>query len=353
MNTNLLSGKWWGNKDEVPLLGLHGWQDNAGTFDRLAPLLNITSFLAIDLPGHGFSSHLPTGKIYTFLDYLYALRRVVDHFKWKKYSILGHSFGSAIGFAHSSIFHDEVECFISIECARTLLLAYNTNISAILRQGIDKVLDFESSTTYKTPFYTCSDMFRMMIMGTLGSLSTPESVFALMKRGTSKHDAEKIPSVQAKKNVVSNLNIFIDHELSDSKESKSEKQLKQKKELAKMMESLEETLKLLSKTEGTDKYVYTFARDPRVKYNQFGIFSEDLIYESSRRITCPVLSLRGKQGYLQFASKQIYKNSNNIIKSKSVHFEQHVVEGNHHCHLNTPYNVAPVVNSFLTHCKKS
>ncbi|KAG8302741.1 hypothetical protein J6590_025016 [Homalodisca vitripennis] len=55
-----ISGKWWGPQDKNPVIAIHGWQDNAGTFDNLAPLLPAdVPFLCIDLPGHGFSSHLP------------------------------------------------------------------------------------------------------------------------------------------------------------------------------------------------------------------------------------------------------------------------------------------------------
>jgi len=34
-----LAAKWWGSKTQRPIVCLHGWQDNAGTFDRIIPLL--------------------------------------------------------------------------------------------------------------------------------------------------------------------------------------------------------------------------------------------------------------------------------------------------------------------------
>ena len=44
---------------------MHGWQDNAGSFDRLIPLLPRNhAYLAIDLPGHGLSSRIPNGMQY-------------------------------------------------------------------------------------------------------------------------------------------------------------------------------------------------------------------------------------------------------------------------------------------------
>lgn len=47
-----ITGKWWGSKKNRPILMLHGWQDNAGSFDTLIPLLPPQfSYLAIDWPG--------------------------------------------------------------------------------------------------------------------------------------------------------------------------------------------------------------------------------------------------------------------------------------------------------------
>lgn len=57
-------GKWWGPRNKQPIIAIHGWQDNAGTFDPLIELLpKDLSILCIDLPGHGKSSHIPPVKI--------------------------------------------------------------------------------------------------------------------------------------------------------------------------------------------------------------------------------------------------------------------------------------------------
>ena len=61
-------GKAWGDPSGFPVLGLHGWMDNAGTFDKLAPLLlKSLFFVAVEMPGHGFSSHYPSGMPYHFV----------------------------------------------------------------------------------------------------------------------------------------------------------------------------------------------------------------------------------------------------------------------------------------------
>ena len=48
-------------------VALHGWLDNAGSFDTLAPQLVAEcprhALLCLDYPGHGRSSHLPPGQV--------------------------------------------------------------------------------------------------------------------------------------------------------------------------------------------------------------------------------------------------------------------------------------------------
>src|SRR5436190_192660 len=60
-----IAAKVWGtlNQDSIKVIAMHGYMDNAGTFDRLIPLLPENYYVvAFDLPGHGFSSHVPYGK---------------------------------------------------------------------------------------------------------------------------------------------------------------------------------------------------------------------------------------------------------------------------------------------------
>ena len=56
-------GQEWGSSEDEPWIGLHGWLDNSGTFQTLAPFFakNKKRLLAIDLPGHGYSSHYGPG----------------------------------------------------------------------------------------------------------------------------------------------------------------------------------------------------------------------------------------------------------------------------------------------------
>jgi pimeloyl-ACP methyl ester carboxylesterase len=118
-----LIGKWWGPQTEQPILAMHGWLDNAGSFDPLMQLLPpTTSLLALDLPGQGKSSHYPKGLPFHITEDIVSLRRIVRHYGWKKITLLGHSMGSTYSFLYASIFPNEVDKFIGIDILRPFAL---------------------------------------------------------------------------------------------------------------------------------------------------------------------------------------------------------------------------------------
>lgn len=92
-----LTAQIWGDADAPPLLALHGWLDNAGSFALLAPrLAERFRVIALELPGHGHSSHLPAGISYHYVDYMSAVLNATDILGLNRYHLLGHSLGAGI-----------------------------------------------------------------------------------------------------------------------------------------------------------------------------------------------------------------------------------------------------------------
>ncbi|XP_035296684.1 serine hydrolase-like protein isoform X4 [Cricetulus griseus] len=90
--------KVWGSQKNPPVLCLHGWLDNANSFDRLIPLLpQDFHYVAMDFGGHGLSSHYSPGLPYYHHNFVSEVRRVAAAFKWTRFSLLGHSFGGTVG----------------------------------------------------------------------------------------------------------------------------------------------------------------------------------------------------------------------------------------------------------------
>ncbi|XP_015120850.1 probable serine hydrolase isoform X1 [Diachasma alloeum] len=284
-----ISGKWWGSKEEPPVIALHGWQDNAGTFDRLAPLIaNSVPLLCIDLPGHGYSSRLHDGVFYyLFWDGVILLRKIVKHYKWDKIKILGHSLGGAIGFLYAATYPEEVEALISLDIASTTV----RNISKCVDgtgESIDKYLKYEQLSPESVPSYEYNEMLDIIMDAYKGSI-TKEGAEVLMKRGTQ-------PAAMPGK--------------------------------------------------------HYFSRDPRLKVSMLGAFSMDLTNAYAEKITCSYLNIRAKSG-LKWDYPNHYQEILNIIKKSASKFEYHEVEGSHHVHLNNPELVAPIIQNFLESLPKS
>lgn len=79
------------------VIGMHGWLDNAATFEHLAPYLKDIRLISIDLVGHGLSDWRPMGAQYHMIDFVTDLFDVAKTLNLEKFSIMGHSLGAAIG----------------------------------------------------------------------------------------------------------------------------------------------------------------------------------------------------------------------------------------------------------------
>lgn len=106
-----LSARYWPGTS-APVIALHGWLDNAASFDGLAPRLGDLDLLAIDLPGHGRSSH--RGR-YHFLDYIEDLSQAASARGLETFSLLGHSMGAAVSMLFAATFPERVERMVLID----------------------------------------------------------------------------------------------------------------------------------------------------------------------------------------------------------------------------------------------
>lgn len=91
-----LAARVYGPEDGQPVLALHGWLDNAMTFELLAPKLEGLRIVAIDMAGHGYSGRRAPGAGYQLWDYAADALMAAQELGWTKFSILGHSLGGII-----------------------------------------------------------------------------------------------------------------------------------------------------------------------------------------------------------------------------------------------------------------
>lgn len=98
----------WGNPNHFPILALHGWLDNSASFFALAPLLNDVYIVALDLAGHGQSSHRLGSLPYNIWEDVAEIFAVADQLGWKEFALLGHSRGAIIAAIAAGTFPERV-----------------------------------------------------------------------------------------------------------------------------------------------------------------------------------------------------------------------------------------------------
>lgn len=98
-----------------PILALHGWLDNLNSFVPLMDELREYNFMAVDLPGHGYSDHKPKGSIYHFIDSIADVIGIADALGLEKFDLMGHSMGAGISSLVASAAPDRVGRLICLE----------------------------------------------------------------------------------------------------------------------------------------------------------------------------------------------------------------------------------------------
>ncbi len=117
---------------------IHGWLDNSASFtqvmQQVSKLSSDTHLVAIDLFGHGFSSH-KSGSYYPFHDYIDDLHQLVTKLSPNRLVLVGHSLGALIASCYSAAFPEKVSGLIQIEGHGPLSEAPHETVSR-LRDGV-------------------------------------------------------------------------------------------------------------------------------------------------------------------------------------------------------------------------
>lgn len=175
-----IRGKVWGPENGRPVLCLHGWADNCGTFNTLIPLLpKECRYVAVDFPGHGLSSHRPPGVFYSFPSYIADVCRVINALQWDRFSIIGHSMGGNVAGMYSALYPEMVDAIVLLD-SYGFLPTDPKELTKTMKQGIDGLLQFEKSEK-KEKVYSNEEAARRLSEAN-PSLSE-DSVNVLLERG--------------------------------------------------------------------------------------------------------------------------------------------------------------------------
>ncbi|MCH1488184.1 MAG: alpha/beta hydrolase [Pseudomonadales bacterium] len=97
------------------VLCLHGWLDNSESFARLAPQLKDCDVVAIDMAGHGKTSHRAAHASYDIYDDLEDIGDIADELGWDQFTLLGHSRGAGIAFLYASVMPERVKSLVLLD----------------------------------------------------------------------------------------------------------------------------------------------------------------------------------------------------------------------------------------------
>jgi pimeloyl-ACP methyl ester carboxylesterase len=259
-----------GPVDAPPLVALHGWLDNAASFDRLAPLLPEFRVVALDLPGHGDSEHLPAGASYLFVDQVALVHAATEALGLQRFRLLGHSLGAALASVLAGTFPERIEALALVEGLGPLAEPAENQ-----PERLAKALRAESEKEGRTPPVH----------------PTVDAAIDRLTRATAlPRDVAAVIAARGLRTVEGGV---------------------------------------------------AWKSDPRLRHPSRTRYSEDAVLAFLRRITCPVLVVRGSQGspfsptvksprYLALANGRIAE-----------------CPGGHHVHLEAPEAVASELRSFF------
>jgi pimeloyl-ACP methyl ester carboxylesterase len=110
-----LAAEVWGASGDRPILASHGWLDNAGSFELLAPRLPGCEIVALDLAGHGLSDFRSPDSSYNIWQDVGDLLDVMTELDWPRCTLLGHSRGAGISMLFAATFPERVDKLILLE----------------------------------------------------------------------------------------------------------------------------------------------------------------------------------------------------------------------------------------------
>ncbi|XP_073840156.1 probable serine hydrolase [Musca autumnalis] len=285
-----ISGRWYGDQNERPILALHGWQDNCGTFAKLAPLIApYRSLLCIDLPGHGRSSHLPAGVLYHNFEDVRVILRLMEIYKWKKVSLMGHSMGGSVCFHFAAFYPDRVDMIISLDIIRNVYWPVDI-MPSVFQHVMENALKaneriLNSSHSKEPPTYTFKQLETLLYEATQQSVDL-ENCKYILERNITKSE------------------LYPDR--------------------------------------------YYFSRDGRIKYLMEFNPNPDMAIEMAKRIckkNVPYLHIKGGESTNVSAKAT---ELDEYLLTNNNKFESYVYpKGTHHLHLNNAKPVAQIIIGFL------
>ena len=132
---------------------------------------------------------------YKMSDGFIFIRRVLDHLKWDKAYLMGHSMGSGLGLWYSAMFPEQIKKLIAIDLLSFGPMPVNMHVKAARRSVLESIkVDAKLKNPVEPKYshedavaraFMASNLITNMFLGTdeQHTQITQEAVETLMKRG--------------------------------------------------------------------------------------------------------------------------------------------------------------------------
>ena len=141
-----------------PIIALHGWLDNAASFQPLSEYLKLNRpFYAVEMPGHGLSEHRPVSATYHLLENIIDILAFIDQVSGgEPVTLIGHSLGGIVCALLAASAPEKVDKLVLLDSLGPLT-DETKNILPQLRKAIAKASLFKTSkmTVYSNKELAC------------------------------------------------------------------------------------------------------------------------------------------------------------------------------------------------------
>ncbi|XP_059195106.1 serine hydrolase-like protein isoform X4 [Centropristis striata] len=148
--------------------------------DYLTRLFSECRYVAVDLPGHGLSSHRPPGESYSLFSFTADVHRVADALQLRTFSIISHSMGSDVAGMFSALYPEMVDALVLLD-SYGFLPTDSKEIPEVMRRGIDEQLKIEKISEENKRVYTYEKAVERM--SAANPSMSEQSVHILLERG--------------------------------------------------------------------------------------------------------------------------------------------------------------------------
>jgi len=283
------------------ILCLHGWLDNAASFetlvDSLMPLLgNLSSvhIVAMDFLGHGKSDHLKGPHQY--LDHLETINEFMDKLGWEKAAFIGHSYGGHFASVYAAACPHRVTHLIMIESWGPMTI--------------------ETETTAKKLGLALTERTQLRTAGKNLIKAPKTPIFNSIEEAAIKFHRsfpKEYPFL------LSSATILVSRSLKEIRDQS-----------------------------GVTKYAWSY--DPKAKLRDLIPPSDQQVFDLFKAIRCPVLFLEGSKGFREwkygctaFKRDELATRERHIERLEKVSIK----DAGHYVHMDYPQESAQIIARFL------